>query len=116
MTKSRFLDFKIAAVPLNFHGIPFSKVKHLRYEGTECQMLFKTDFMHAFQRVFISQQMRWRKFAILSNAYGLPVPRQLSSKSGMLRDKKKDLLSMLKYRPSMSPCDRAYYTAICSKN
>ena len=82
MTKSKFLDFKIARASLNFHGIPFSKVKHLRYEGIECQIAFKTDLSHAFKRASITQLMRLRKCVILSNAYGLPVSKQLSYKSG----------------------------------
>jgi hypothetical protein len=107
MQKHHFHDYKKAIFGLNFQGIPFSKVKCLKYTKTQPMLVeFKLSFESA---IFKQATIGNRTTRATGPCQFLPVPKVISKVPVISIEKKRDITSMLKYMPEV---DRQFYKAM----
>ena len=100
-----FKDFQTARKPSCFHGIPFTRVKSLRFNANQpFHVHYKTSFAAKNYELVDTRPNRTRNSATVQNK--LPMTKRLRKKPVISKEKKADLSSMLKYIP---PQDVEFY-------
>ena len=118
-----FKDYQEAARKLKYSVVPYTKLKHAIYrKGDDRKILYRTSFeeeLHEAELNMVEAQSALatrstgRKRPKTSGAGPTedrwPLPRPLDTKPKISADKKRDIMSMLKYMPTV---DSEFMTSI----
>ena len=100
-----FKDYQTASRPLCFHSIPFTSVKSLRFSAHRpFHVQYKTSFGENNYELVDTRPNRTRGSPTVQNK--LPMVKRLRKKPAISKEKKADILSMIKYMP---PQDVEFY-------
>lgn len=107
MQKHNFHDYQKSILGLKFNGIPFTKVKCLKYTKSQT---FLVEFKLAFADTGFRQATIVNRITRASGpCQFLPIARAMNKVPVMSSEKKRDITSMLKYMPEV---DQQFYRAM----